>query len=50
MSGKASSEAEKIAKYREENKMAAQLATKKQQFKRAQLLASGTPEAKKNEK
>ena len=41
------SEKERVAKYREENKRATELATRKSNFKRTQLLASGTPEAAK---
>ena len=45
MFDKKMSEKERVAKYREENKRATELATRKSNFKRTQLLASGTPEA-----
>ena len=38
---------QRVAKYREENKRATELATRKSNFKRTQLLSSGTPEAAK---
>ena len=47
MFDKRMSEKERVAKYREENKKATELATRKSNFKRTQLLASGTPEAAK---
>ena len=47
MFDKKMSEKERVAKYREENKRATELATRKSNFKRTQLLASGTPEAAK---
>ena len=47
MFDKKMSEKERVAKYREENKRATKLATRKSNFKRTQLLASGTPEAAK---
>ena len=42
MFDKKMSEKERVAKYREENKRATELATRKSNFKRTQLLASGT--------
>ena len=47
MFDKKMSEKERVAKYREENKRATELATRKSNFKRTQLLSSGTPEAAK---
>ena len=47
MFDKKMSEKERVAKYRKENKRATELATRKSNFKRTQLLASGTPEAAK---
>ena len=42
MFDKKMSEKERVAKYREENKRATELATRKSNFKRTQLLANGT--------
>ena len=42
MFDKKMSEKERVAKYREENKRATKLATRKSNFKRTQLLANGT--------